>query len=176
MIIACAMAAALTAQAAEAAPIKFEFETTTPAGDPFGHGWFVIDDTEFPFPYFVRGIYPNAPDVFRAFHYSDPNGELRKRDVADVHFEIGLFPNLSKWAFNVENPRVTHFLTGSVSGADPAGFINTISFGRLDPLDPYVGTSLSATFPEQVPEPGILLLIGGALGGFGVRLRRLTRQ
>ena len=61
-IVACAMAAALVLHAtAEAAPMRFEFETTTVNGDPFGEGWFTIDDALFPYPHIVKSgwdIYP----------------------------------------------------------------------------------------------------------------------
>jgi hypothetical protein len=182
-IVACAMAVVFALhQAAEAAPIKFEFETTTLAGAPFGKGWFSFDEALFPYPYHVENP-PLFPDLFLTFHYSDPHlGVLGKDDVATAHFEIGVdpftgvaLPTISLWAFNIANSESTRFLTGSLDGAPPPGVQNTTSFFRSDPLDPWVGVALVSTFPTPAPEPVSLLLFGTAVGGYLAR-RRLARR
>ena len=169
-MVACAMAVAFSLhQTVEGAPIKFEFDTTTAAGDPFGSGWFRIDDALYPYPHVVIGAFP-ATDVFLNFHYADPHlGVLRKEDVASVHFEIGVdpltgawLPTISLWAFNIANAASTRFLTGSLDGAPPPGVPNTISYFRSDPLLPWDSVALVSTFPTRVPEPMSLLLFGTA--------------
>jgi hypothetical protein len=158
-IIACALAAFFTfGAAAEAAVIKFEFETTTPTGDPFGQGWFKFDDVLFPFPYHVERNPPSYPDVFVDFYYSDPIvGVFREPEVATAHFE----PAFLMWSFVIATPDNLISLIGQAGSAAKSE-------------SPTAFQVLNVSLPRQVPEPGALLLIAGAVSGFLAR-RRLVR-
>jgi hypothetical protein len=171
------LAGLLARAPAEAAPIKFEFETQTLAGDPFGEGFFIIDATQFPFPHKIVK-FTNAFELVDDFFYSDPHaGVFHKHDLASIHFEIGIDPNTlewspatSLWAFVVANFDNSRSLIGGVSGlTPPVGTGNTESSNNDDKLP------LTVFFPEQVPEPATLLLLATAIGGFVAR-RHLSRR
>lgn len=171
-------AALMLPAAATAAPVTFAFETAL-AGSPYGHGSFTIDDALFPYPHVVIGSWPAAPDVFLDFSYSDPHvGSFGKGDVAAVHFEIGINPHtslwepaISLWAFVLANADNSRVLQGSVSGLDPLGNLNTLSIVQPPQGAPQI-QHLTAYFPQQVPEPAALLLLGTAAGGWVLRRAR----
>jgi hypothetical protein len=163
-------------QPADAAPVMFTFETTTAAGAPFGHGRFSFDDALFPFPYNVEGVYPNAPDVFLDFFYTDPFvGVFGRSNVAASHFVINLNPFTSewdpvnsKWAFVLADVGNFHVLQGDVSGLGPAGAnTNVIANGQ-------VVQRVVAQFPQAVPEPATLLMLATAVSA--LLTRRLSQR
>jgi hypothetical protein len=154
---------------AQAAPVTFTF-VTEDAGNPFGHGGFVFDDDDFPFPYKVIKFNHLAPNVFLDFWYSDPFiGTFGRDDASAYHFEIGLFPSGlwnptgSLWAFVIANGDNSRAMIGSVNGLDPNGNLNTALYIRDDVLSiaQFQQKNVTVFFP-QVPEPGTLLLLSAA--------------